>query len=178
MTSTIRAYLEETRAREGDKGWLRREPKATHPEILEAVRAFRAAGGSYDDEAERYVEEIAGDMPEHRHHGDDDRHELTKQLGHECYIAKGILSDERAQAVIDEATAAGFRPLATVEIEDGKRYTVRCGTQYVGQDVPSYGRPTAVRGKMAPDGHVGFVLKGARNFVHVPTPALLREGWE
>lgn len=111
--STIRAYLEETRAREGEKGWLKRDPRATHPEILEAVREFRAAGGSYDDDAERFVEERAGDLPEHHHHGHDKRHELTLTytLGHEVYIAKAILSDEENAARLAAALEEGFQPL-------------------------------------------------------------------
>lgn len=178
MTSTIRAYLEETRAREGDKGWLRREPPETLPEILELVREFRAGGGSYDDEAERFVEERAGDLPEHYHHSDDRRHDLTKQLGHECYIAKHQLDDEKNRAALAAALEQGFRPLAETELEPEKRYTVRAGTCYCGSTVPTFGAPRLVRTKTAPSGRVGFVLKGARNFVHIPTPALVREGWE
>lgn len=178
--SEIRDYLEATLEREGAKGWLRRN--ATHPAILRAVRDFvdSCEDTPYDDLTERHVEAIAGDLPEHYPHGHEKRDPLTYQLGHEVYIARGVLKDEANQAEIDAATAAGFRLLddARTGVEIGKRYTVRAGTVYVGQSLPSFGKPIPVRGRERPGGGVGFVRKGARNFVHIPTPTLIREGWD
>ena len=175
--SAIRAYLEE-KAAMPEKEWLRRDPHTTHPDILQAVREFEEAGGTYNDDAEQHVERVAGDLPEHHYHAHPERHPLTVQLGNEVYIAKGMLKDERSRAALDAAAAAGFRPLEEVTLEAGKRYTVRAGTVCIGQSVPSFGRPLLVRGEETPRGTVGFVRKGARNFVHVPTPTLIREGWE
>lgn len=143
--SAVRTYLEE-KSGEPPKEWLRREPRTTHPEILEAVRDFEAAGGFYDDDAERFVNERAGDLPPHEHHGAD-RHPLIEQLGHEVYIAKGCLKDERAQADIDASIADGFTMLSGEQLEEGQRYIVRLGTLYCGQEMPTFGEPREVRVK-------------------------------
>jgi hypothetical protein len=144
--SEIREYLEE-KAALAENEWLRREPRTTHAAILDAVRAFEAGGGTYNDDAERYVEEVAGDLPEHYHHAHEKRHRLTDQLGSEVYIAKGILRDEEATAKTEERAASGFEAvrLDGYEFKDGGRYEVSFGTLYVGRSEVSYGEAREVR---------------------------------
>jgi hypothetical protein len=165
---SVREYLEERLTLEGDKGWTRRDPRTTHPEILEAVRRFQASGGRYDADAEAFVSEQLGELP-----GPE-----LRQLGHECYIAKTILRDEERAAELEELRAQGFRLLGEeLELEEGKRYTVRVGTVYCGQEVPAFSAPFRVSGKAKPGGGVGPVRKGCRTFVYVSRPALVLEGW-
>lgn len=181
--SAIRAYLEEKAALPPGE-WLRREPRETLPEIADAVRAAvssLAAGRRpnatvYDDEVEVYVERAAGDLPEHRYHGHPDRHPLTVQLGHECYLARCALRDEENGAALAAALADGWAQLDYAVVEDGKRYQVRRGTLYSGYRVPVYGSPGDVTAR-ALDGSFVFVPKRARNGFRLPTPALIRAGW-
>lgn len=171
--SEIREYLEaKAAAREGE--WLRRRPKTTHPLILAAVRE---SGALYNDDVERAVEAAAGDLPEHYYHGHEKRHRLTKQLGHEVYIARGILDDEAAQARADEHAAAGFVSLDEFEVREGGRYIVRFGTRYVGRSEPEYGEEKTVTARRNPaTGRFVFLPKGARTRGFVPTgPALIKE---
>jgi hypothetical protein len=139
---------------------------ATYEEtILELVREFQSGGGFYDDEALKFVAARLGVEP-------------TRGLGSEIYRAKGVLSDEAAQEQLEALLADGFVSLDGFDLADGERYTVRSGTLYVGRSVPTFGRPVSVRGRTSPHGRVGFVLKGARNFVHIATPAVIRKGWD
>lgn len=158
--SAIRDYLEATAA-ELPGEWLRREPRTTHIDILEAVREFVAGGGFYDDDAERFVNERAGDLPPHRRHGDPDRHRLIVQLGHEVYIAKSVLDDERSAEKLAVLHADGFALLNEAEIEDGGRYVLRLGVTYSGRGVPTFGEPREVRALRDELGWF-FLPKGAR----------------
>jgi hypothetical protein len=164
--SEIRDYLELEAQTPG--GWLRRKPRATLPAILELVREWEAGGGVYNDDAERWLNERVGDLPEHERHGTENRHPLCSQLGSEIYVARCILKDERATLELEAATADGYEPLEAVALEDGARYLARFGTVYSGQDVPAFGEARAV--KAVRDGD-SFVLrpKGARTsyFAHV-----------
>lgn len=158
--STIRDYLE-TKAAEHPKEWLRRKPCTTHPDILALVREFESAGGTYDDAAERFVEERAGDLPEHHHHGHEDRHALTYQLGHEVYLARLILDDEAHAEHLAALQAEGFALLDDVEIEAGSHYVLRLGVTYSGHEVPSFGEPHEVQAVRDATGWI-FLPKGAR----------------
>jgi len=171
--SEIRNYLEAKTAL-GAREWLRREPRETHPEILEHVRAFQAAGGFYDDDAERYVEEQVGDLPAHRYHGHPERDPLTDQLGHEVYIAKSILRDEAARLKLEAFEADGFAPFDANTVQDGARYSLILGTLYTGRDIPDYGDPVQVRARR--EGTIlGFLPKGARTRGYIiDRPALIR----
>ncbi len=153
--SAIRGYLEE-KAALPEKEWLRREPRSTHPDILEAVRTFRMAGGTYDADAERFVCHIAGDLPEWTRHGTENRDRLILQLGHEAYIAKEMLADEQSRRRAAELRAEGF--VALHEAREGKVYDVLSAVTYCGQLEPSYGKPR--RGRC-----VGFAANGSPIFL-------------
>lgn len=173
----VREFLEE-KAALGDREWLR-SGRTTHPRIIELVREYREIGYGTDDEAERFVEAEVGDLPTHRHHGDPHRHPLTIQLGHEVYLAKGILRDEELAEEEQRALAAGFVRLEDLDglaIDGTTRYTVRFGTQYVGQNQISWGREHPVR-VVVESGRIGVIPKGARNPRYVSGPVLIREGW-
>lgn len=170
--STIREYLEEKAALE-PREWMRREPRTTHPEILEIVREWEANDGSYDDDAEQLVNERAGDLPAHRHHGTD-RDPLCDQLGHEVYVARRILDDEEASAQVEALRAEGYVSIDEVEIEDGAKYIVRSGTQYSGHAVPVFGDPREMRAIKADFGWM-FLPKGARSRGYrISTPAMIK----
>lgn len=171
--SVIRAYLE-AKAALPEREWLRREPRTTHPAILEAVRAAIESGHRHDDLIERYVEDVAGDLPEHHHHSHEQRHRLTYQLGHEVYLAKGLLDDERNRTHAAEAQSEGYAPLESVNLVDGDRYVIRTGVLYVGQSEPEYGTPCEVRAKWQPAyNRFVFLPKGARTRYFVPSGAAL-----
>lgn len=148
---------------ESPREWLRREPRETHPAIVEAVRVAHAGGFTYDDAVVRRCEESL-EVPAG----------LLEQLGHEVYVAKGQLHDEEARAALEALKAEGYEPLDEARLEPGVRYLVRCGTLYVGRSVANYGGAFPVRAERAPGGHVGLKRKGGRVFVHVPTPAMIR----
>lgn len=148
--SEIRDYLEEKLAL-GEGEWLRREPRTTHPAIIAAVRAAHAAGGSYNDEVEQYVERVAGDLPEHRYHGHEDRHRLTCQLGHEVYLAKQVIRVDEHRAKLAAYRVDGFARVDEVKPPPG-RYERRSGTLYNGYEVHQYGAPVAGRIIETPDG--------------------------
>lgn len=171
--SETREYLE-VKASEHPKEWLRREPRTTHPKILELVREFQAAGGFNNDAAESFICDRVGDLPAHRHHGANDRHRLINQLGHEVYLATQILSDERAQAELDEARAEGFVPLEEIELQDGGRYILKQGTLYSGRSVAAFSAGVRVRARK--DGaRFVFMLHGAKSRAFVPSgPALAK----
>jgi hypothetical protein len=172
--SEIRAYLESRLEDEGPKGWLRRDPKTTHPAILALVRDFEESGGVFNEDAERYVEAAAGDLPKHYHHGHESRDPITYQLGHEVYLARGILKDEALRIEREAAYLAGYKPLEPATLQEGQRYLVRFGTQYVGQSETQYGKPKEMRVKVY-DGRPMFLPKGARtNGYRAQTPALVR----
>lgn len=169
--SAIRDYLEAKAA--GQPGeWLRREPRTTHPDIQEAVREFEAAGGTYDDDAERFVEERAGDLPAHGHHGGEDRDPLTVQLGHEVYIARRVLDDLAASEALAALQADGFVPLDESALVDGGRYVICLGTLYSGHRVPVFSRPKEVRAKRIDAGFM-FLPKGARTHGFRPSHTAL-----
>lgn len=170
--TAIRDYLE-AKAAERSGEWLRREPRATHPEILEAVREFEAAGGGYDDDAELFIGARAGDLPPHRRHGAPDRHRLIVQLGHEIYVARGVLADERASASLAALQADGFVPLDESALVDGGRYVVCLGTLFVGRSVSVYGEPKEVRAKRIEPGRFMLMPKGARTRGFLPTKTAL-----
>lgn len=163
--SAIREFLEEKAALPLSNEWLRREPRGTHPDILAAVREAEDSipptpgGVIYDDSVEQFVNARAGDLPSHQPHGERDR--VLAQLGHEVYIARGLLRDEVNQAAEDEALADGFAKLADVALVPEGRYLVRPGTLYSGYSVPVYGKAREVRAVNAPNGW-GFLPKGAR----------------
>lgn len=172
--SAVRTYLEAKTADPNPKEWLRREPRSTHPEILEHVRAFKATGDFNNDAAERYIIEQVGDLPAHHRHGHDDRHPLITQLGHEVYLANGILADEKGATQIEAAQADGFMPLDAVELVEGARYLIKLGTIYCGNDVPVYGDPKSVRAHRE-QGRMVFLPKGAKTRYFVPGgPALIK----
>lgn len=138
--SKVRDYLyEKACLPEGE--WLRREPRTTHLEILNAVRCFRveceiAGRVAYNDEAEQVVEREAGDLPEHRRHADPERNRLTDQLGHEVYIAQCLCADEENARRAEELRAQGFGPLE--DAVPGRRYDVAPYTIYSGHEEPTY----------------------------------------
>jgi hypothetical protein len=176
--SEIRTYLEE-KAALPEREWLRRETRETHPTILAAVRQAlhtippSRGGVIYDDDVERFVNELAGDLPEHRHHGAD-RDRLIVQLGHEVYIARSLIRDEENAALEAEALEAGYARLADVELADGGRYLIRLGTLYSGYDVPVYAAERAVRAVRDGERFV-FMPKGARTRGFIASgPALVR----
>jgi len=172
--SEIRTYLEAKAALpEGE--WLRREPRGTHPEIKQLVAEFRASGGFYDDDAERFVNEKAGDLPPHERHGSE-RDRLLKQLGNEVYLAKGELRDDVAAATLAGLVEQGFEPLDQDTITEGGRYLLCIGTLYCGQTVPSYSEPVLVRARhYPPSGRFVFLPKGARTrALIVNGPALVK----
>jgi hypothetical protein len=160
--SEIRAYLESRLEDEGKNGWLRREPKTTHPAILALVRDFERTGGVFNEDAERYVEASAGDLPEHYHHGHENRDPITYQLGHEVYLARGILTDAALRGDTDTALSDGYVPLEPDALKEGERYLVRFGTQYVGNSEVTYSDPKEVRVKITAHGPM-FLPKGARS---------------
>lgn len=177
-TSEIRSYLE-SKAALPEREWLRREPRGTDPAILAAVREAQATikpspgGVIYDDDVERYVNELAGDLPAHQHHGSG-RDRLLDQLGHEVYIARTILRDEANAEAEAAALAAGYQRLADVELEDGGRYLIRCGTLYSGYEIPVYAAEREVRARRDGERFI-FMPKGARTRGFLPTgPALVR----
>lgn len=179
-TSPIRRYLETMLEHEGRGGWTRRKPYVTSPLILELVREYKATTTRpNNDEAERFLEERIGDMPEHYHHGHDNRHELTYQLGSEIYIAGQILDDEAARLRLIDLLDQGFRPLDTSELVEGQKYTVRSGVRYGGRDVPDYSRKDIpARAVMAHTGRWAFLPKGKRTHGFMAeSPMLIREGW-
>lgn len=173
--SEIRGYLEQRLAL-GRRG--RRELEGTHVAIVEAVREALASGLSYDDDVERFVNARAGDLPEHRYHGHPERHELGRQLATEVYIAKCMLSDERAAGRLAELTADGYRPVADVELAEGDRYVVRAGTRYVGRAVAEYGKPLQARVVRFRGLGLKLVPKGGRSrYLLTDDLTLVREGW-
>lgn len=179
MTSEIRTYLEE-KAALGEREWLRREPQETHPAILAAVRYVIDIHPSdrtvYDDDVEREVNGLAGDMPPHLHHGHPDRGPLVKQLGHEVYIARKTLRDEESAAEARVAAEDGFMRLdeEDVELVEGGRYIIRLGILYSGYDEPVYGKERPVKA-VKDRGRFVFLPKGARTRYFVPSgPALIK----
>lgn len=159
VMSEIRAYLEDKALTPGE--WLRREPRVTHPAILELVREARQGPGvHYDDDVERFVNAKVGDLPAHERHGAG-RDRIVEQLGHEVYVARACLKDEEARAALAGFEADGFVPLEGVELADGERCLVRFGTLYSGQEVAVYGDAREARVRVTPAGR--FLLpKGAR----------------
>lgn len=157
------------------KEWLRREPRETHPAILALVREAKTdADLFYDDDVERYVNERIPGMPPHERHGE--RDPLVAQLGHEVYVAKSQLSDEKNAHYLASYLAEGYTE-RTAERLDGERYTVRFGTVYVGQTVPQYGEPCPVRAKLS-GGRIVLLPKGSRSKAYMHTgPILVRDGW-
>lgn len=175
--SAIRDYLEETLKSEGRGGWTKRSPRATHPEILQLVREFEAGGGGVNEQAEQFVEERAGDLPEHYYHGHDDRHELTYQLASEIFIARHIIRDEALAEEEQRLIASGYvRVVDEDEIVDGARYTVRVGAEYVGHEQIAWGRENLMRAARV-NGRLGWIPKGARLPRVTIGPVLVREGW-
>lgn len=173
--SDIRTYLEE-KAALPENEWLRREPRATHPEIQRLVDEFvgGCTGIPYDDDTERYVEAAVGDLPEHEYHGHDNRHRLTYQLGRECYIAKHVLRDREAAEALAQAQAEGFVLLKDADVHAGERYLLRLGVLYSGRDVPDFGEVKSVRAVEYKD-RIIFLPKGARTRGFVPSgPALIK----
>jgi hypothetical protein len=153
-----------TEKAETPREWLRRSPRDTHPEILRLVREFREAGGFYDDDALRFVAE-RGDVPP----------ELHKVLGSEIYVAKGMISDERAREKAAALIADGFEPLDESRLVEGARYEIATSTTYCGQDEPTYSEPRPVRAKRNGTGFY-FLPKGARTHgFRSSGPALIRK---
>jgi hypothetical protein len=144
--SEIRDYLY-AKACLPEGEWLRREPRTTHPAILAAVRAAKAEGLFYDDDIERYVETVAGDLPDHHPHGHESRNILTYQLGHEVYLAKGVIGDEQKLAEIEAAKTMGFTPVDQTEIQAGTFYLVRLGTLFSGDSVPTLQEPRRMKAR-------------------------------
>lgn len=163
--SAIRDYLK-AKVALGPNEWLRREPRDTHPEILAAVRKITASAPPdrtlYDDQVEQYVNDYAGDLPRHLHHGHADRHPLVIQLGHEVYIARKIVTDEENAVRLADLHAEGFVPFADWHCHEGDRCIVRFGTLYSGYSVPVYGKPHEVRVKVF-GGKLALLPKGARS---------------
>lgn len=171
--SEVREYLTEKSAE--PREWLRRDPSTTHPEILQLVRECIEGGGFYDDDVERFVTERVGDLPEHQRHGTDCRHALIVQLGHEVYIARRCLDDEKARAFESDALAEGFVPFDADAIQDGARYEVRFGTIYSGHTAPLYSQTYRVRARRNGDDWL-LLPPGARSRGFVPSgPTLIRE---
>lgn len=174
--TTIREYLED-KAAQPEREWVRRKPATTHPEILALVREFVAGGGTYNDDAERFVEARAGDLPPHQYHGHPARHRLTDQLGSEVYLARSIIRDEAEAATNAALEREGFAPLDPAALIDGARYVVRFARQYVGHSVPQYGRAVEVRAHAKTDGGFMFLPKGARTRGYAATtfqPTLIK----
>lgn len=164
--SEIRAYLEDVRAMEGDNGWLKRE-RTTHPLILATVRAFRKEAAAarrvaYNDDVERRVEELAGDLPEHHYHAHPDRDPLTQQLGHEVYIAQCICRDEDN---LERAVSLRLQGFAGLDgATPGRIYDVAGATLYSGYSEPTYGavRERCRLVRFEPDGAGVFLPPRAR----------------
>lgn len=177
-TTDVRDYLTE-KAALGEKEWLRREPRTTHPEILSLVRDLTVeedARTVYDDDVERAVNEAVGDLPPHERHGAD-RHPLVKQLAHEVYIARTICRDWRSLEKIEALGDDGFVWLAAAEPVVGGRYMLRCGTLYSGYSVPVFGPARAVTLGQSARGWT-FTEKRKRTAYYLPDHALLRPGWD
>lgn len=174
--SVVRDYLAETREREGEKGWLRREPRATHPEILALVReAVTTAGLFYDYDVNAYVNEKVADLAPHEGHPP--RDPLVAQLGHEVYIARGALADEARRERIAALRGEGYRGLYECAVADGEHVTIRIGTVYVGSEVPDYGQAFEARA-VVKDGQVEFAPKGTRVQRYLYAHVLVRKGWD
>lgn len=157
----VRAYL--AREAQTPKGWLRRDPKTTHPTITRLVRCAQAAGITYDDDTNEYVAGRLGIAET-----------LRDQLGHETYVAKGIISDDSARAKRDAMLAEGFTPMIEADLRDGDRYLVRFGTTYVGREVPDYTSAQRYRIKRTPTG-VYLMPHGSRTRGYrVPSDALAK----
>ncbi len=176
--SDVRDYLTE-KAAQGEKEWLRREPRTTHPEVLRLVREATIdedARTVYDDDVERAVNEAVGDLPPHERHGAD-RNPLVRQLGHEVYIARTICRDERSRERNADLRREGYLPIGEAEPTAGERYMLRGGTLYSGYSVPVFGRARPV--KLVRHGERwGYVEKRKRTAYYVPDHALIRPGWE
>jgi hypothetical protein len=168
--SEIRTYLKQV-----DRNSLLRSG-GTHPAIIELVRAFEAGGGTYDEDAEQYVEAACGDLPPHQYHGHPERDEMTYTLGTAVYNAKKYLRDETARARLNALTAQGFAPLEGATIIDGGRYLLSMGTLYVGREQATYRDPMSVRAVTAP-GHPPYFLppRARTRGFNVAGPALVKE---
>jgi len=135
------------------------------PEIIEAVRVAKAEGLFYDDDVLKFVADRIGLEP-------------SRELGTACYHAKGILKDEENAEKREALLAEGFSDLVFFKIENGKRYTIRFPTTYVGQSVPVYSQPKNVTAKLVGDSF-RLVPKGHSKSFHRPDGSLLiREGWD
>lgn len=166
------AFLE-TKSLDG-REWLRRSPRVTHPTILELVREARESGLFYDDDTERYcIERIPG-LPPHQRHGTE-RGPLLDQLGHEVYVAKCQLDDEKATAALNEARAEGFAPATEDDLVEGQRYVVRFGTLYVGREVATFGEAHEVRVKRL-GGRMALLPKGSRTRGFAPRSPMIARG--
>jgi len=134
--------------------WLNRKPRDTHPAILAAVREALATGLHYNDDVERHVADVAGDLPL-------SSSAVGRQLGSEVYLARCILRDETALADQERLLAAGFMPIDDVEICPGGRYEICQGVIYSGYQVPQYSPPQPVRAHVS-GVRILFLPKGAR----------------
>lgn len=163
--SEVTSYLTE-KANAGEREWLRREPRYTHPEILALAREFEETGDP-GHRALGFVEARVGGLDE----------SLRQQLGHEVYVARGLLEDEKARARTEKLAESGYVRLdqENIEIKDGGRYLIRTGVTYVGREEPSFGAEQEVRAKYEGTRYV-FLPKGARTRYFVPSgPALVKE---
>lgn len=162
----IRDYL-----RQVDRHSLLRSG-GTHPAIVTLVRAFEAGGGTYDEDAERYVEAACGDLPPHQYHGHPERDPMTYTLGAAIYNARKVLADERNEAQLSALRAEGYQSVAEAAITEGKRYLLRFGTLYAGRTRPTYSAEVRVRAARVGDRTVLMPYR-SRSREIVPTDTTL-----
>lgn len=144
--SALREYLE--REAENEKGWLRRTPRATHPDVQQLYAEFVGTGAyPYLDSVSRFITERTPDLPPFDTHkpGNEQPNRLQRQLSHEVYVAAGVHRDAGRAARLEQLKGEGFAPLDPADVKPGAVYLLARGTFYSGADVVELAEPVKVR---------------------------------